>query len=110
MTKTLTFVPAAVRSFAPNGVCALCGADILLPALPEPRTRRQARPTPALSQAWLAALAEERRTVAPLETLGWGVLALAAGLALVSGLLGSLDWVGNLTGLNAWVAWMLGAG
>lgn len=110
MTKTLTFASNALRTLGPNGVCAICGAEILLPALPEFRSCERPRPVTSLSRLWLGALAAERRTIAPLETLGWTLLALAGGLALVPGLLDGLQWVGNLAGFNAWVAWMLGAG
>ncbi len=110
MTKTLTFVPSAVRAFAPNGVCAICGAEILLPALPEARTRARPRPVTSLSRVWLEALIAERRTTARLEMPGWALLALAGGWALASGVLDSLQWTGAPAGFNAWVAWMLGAG
>lgn len=110
MTKTLTFASNAVRTLAPNGVCAICGAEILLPALPKSRPGERPRPVTSLSRLWLGALAAERRATAPLETLGWALLALAGGLALVPGVLSSLQWVGNLAGFDAWVAWMLGAG
>jgi hypothetical protein len=63
-----------------------------------------------LHTLWREALAEEDRSVAPFERMGFGLLAFAAGATIALSLAATSQFVEMLPTFTAWVERLFGAG